>query len=459
MSLLASLLVVSLAQASDPIDEIVRQTMAQQHVPGMAVLIKKGDKILKRQAYGVASVELNAPFKEDTIFETGSIGKTFTALAAMKLVEQGKLDLKDKLKQHLSQTPAAWEAITLHHLITHTSGLPEYVLFDGLRLDQEFERAKWWEIMAPKPLDFSAGTQFQYSNSNFYLLGLIIEGITKTSLSEYVNKEVIAPTGLKSTRYRLTNDVIPGLADGYFNFDNRLGRAGISSDSSAFGAGGLVSTIDDTAQFLKAVHEGKVVSKKTLELMQTPNRLPNGRKTQYGLGWFVRKVNGQPMVSHGGNSVGYSAGMAYFPNQDLTVALGANVYAISGDGLAIRFATVFEDALKPKPPIKASDPDLSFSEKLVGALQALGGGDIRQDMLDQDMKDRLATPRGQMGLPAMRAYASIDSFEFCGTEDDAPDTIYIYRLHKGQQTFVARFTVTKDKRIYTVSVSTEEPAK
>lgn len=457
MSLVASVFALALVQAqADPIDAFILQTMEQQKVPGMAVLIKKGDRVIKRKAYGVASVELEVPFKETTVYETGSIGKTFTALAVMKLVEEGKLSLDDKLKKSVPETPDAWAHISLKQLITHTSGIPEYVLFDGLRLDQNFEAPKWWEVMSSKPLDFVSGSQFQYSNSNFYLLALVIEKVSGKNFEDYVDEVVIKPCGLKNTLYRTSGTVIAGIADGYFNFENRLSRAGLSGESANFGAGGLASTVDDTALFLKAVHDGKVVSKATLAKMQEPNRLANGRKTIYGYGWFVRSVNQQPMVSHAGNCVGYSAGMAYFPKQDLTVALGANVYAISGDNLAIRLATLLEPDLKPKKPVAQKDPTPELSDKLIAALKALGGGDTKHALFDKDMQERLSTPRGQMGLPGFRQYAQLDKFEFCGTENDDPDTVYIYRLFKGERTFVARFTVTKDKLVYTVGVSVEE---
>lgn len=456
MPLAAALAFVALTQAqADPVDALITQVMQQQHVPGMAVLVKKGDTVIKRKAYGLASVEWNAPFTEDTLFETGSIGKTFTALAAMKLVEQGKLDLSKKLKDFLKETPEAWGAVTLNHLITHTSGLPEYVLFDGLRLDQEFERPKWWEIMSPKPLDFEPGSQFQYSNANFYLLALVIEQVAGQPFNQFVMENVVKPCGLENTKFRLAADVIPKMSEGYFNFENKLSKAGTGSDASGFGAGGMYSSIDDIATFLKAVHDGKVVSKETLAKMQTANRLANRRKTIYGQGWFVRQVSGQPMVSHGGNCVGYSAGMAYFPEQDLTIAVGANVYAISGDNMAIRIAGLVEPALAPKKPIKKEDPDGAFSQKLIDALKALGGGNTTHAMFDKDMQNRLATPRGQMGLPGLRQYAEIDSFEFCGTEPDDPDTLYVYRLKKGERTFVANFLVTEGKQIYSIGVSPE----
>lgn len=457
MSLLAAACLLLAAQANDdPIDAFVRQTMEQQHVPGFVVLVKKGDQVLKRKAYGVASVELGVPFAEDTVFETGSIGKTFTALAVLKLVEQGKLDLASTVKTHFPQAPEAWAAITLQQLLTHTSGLPEYVLFDGLRLDQSFERDQWWSIMKDKPLDFVPGTQFQYSNTNFYLLGHVVEHVSKTPFREFVMNEVVKPCGLsEATRYRTDGAIVPKVADGYFNFGNTLTRASLGTDSSGFGAGGMVSTVDDLARFLEAVTDGKVVKTDTLKLMQAPNRTANGRKTMYGQGWFTRQVAGQLMVSHAGNCVGYSAGMAYFPRQDLTVTLGANVYAVSGDNLAIKIAQLVEPSLVPAKPVKRDDSEAEFSAQLVGALKALGGGDTKNALFDEDMKNRLATPRGQMGLPAMRAYAELDGFEFCGTEPDDPDTVYVYRLKKGDKSFVARFTVTKDKKIYTISVSPE----
>src|SRR5579862_5173057 len=166
LAVLFALAATYLASA-DKVDDVMRAQMKANHVPGAELLIKKGNKVLKRTAYGLADIELNVPMKPDMLLETGSIGKTFTAVDVMRLVEAGKLSLDDSVTKYVPEGSPAWDGITVRMLITHTSGIPDYALVDGLRLTEQWEIPAFLKKMPTLPLDAKPGASWQYSNSNY----------------------------------------------------------------------------------------------------------------------------------------------------------------------------------------------------------------------------------------------------------------------------------------------------
>ena len=455
--MLSTLLLVAVAQSQDAeaIDRAVRQEVERQAIPGLSLLVMKGGKTVLRTAYGKANIELDVPAVPENVYNAGSITKTFTALTAMSLVEEGKLSLDDTVSKHVSRAPEGWSAITVRNLLSHTSGIAEYALVEGLGLIDEYTRETWWEKIGPMPLDFVTGKRFAYSNSNYTVLSEIIEKVSGKPYYEAVRERVIEKAGLKSTKFRQTNEIIAMTATGYMKVGDGMIVSPSEASSSAFGAGGLVTTVDDLAAFLVAVHAGKVVSKETLRAMQTPNRTSDGRKTSYGLGWFVRDVSGSPMVSHGGNTAGYSASMAYFPSQDLTVTLMGNVYAFGGDSLAILVARAIEPGLRPIVYEEKSDPDPALTKSLFEAFGTLIDGSTDSAMFDPEYRGQLESPRGRMGLGGYAQYRGYEGPAFLDRRAEDPDTVYLYRIRKGEAAFRVTFTVTKERKVFAVAVARE----
>jgi CubicO group peptidase (beta-lactamase class C family) len=306
------------------------------------------------------------------------------------------------------------------------------------------------------PLDFAPNVRFAYSNSNYTVLSQVIEKVSGKGYYEAVQERVIAKAGLKNTKFRGSNEIIPRMASGYFKVGNDLIVSPLEATNSAYGAGGIVTTIDDLAQFLRACLDGKVVTKATLAKMQTPNRTADGRKTGYGLGWFVRDLNGHAMVSHAGNTAGYSASMAYFPDSDLTVTLAGNVYAFSGDGMAIAIARLIEPSLRPAVLTEKSDPNPALTKSLFDAFGALIEGKTDSPVFDKEYRGQLETPRGRMSLGGFAQYRDYEAPKFLDRKAEEPDTLYTYRIKKGDRTFRVVFTVTKDNKVFSVGVQRED---
>jgi D-alanyl-D-alanine carboxypeptidase len=454
--MLATLLLFATSQDTAAIEALVKSEVERQGIPGISVLVMRDDQVLLRDAYGKANIELDVPATPDNVYNVGSIAKTFTALTVMSLVEEGKLSLDDKVSKHVAKAPESWSEVTVRNLLSHTSGIPEYALIEGLGLIDEYTREFWWEKIGPLPLDFKTNTRFAYSNSNYTVLSEVIEKVGGKPYYEAVKERVFDKAGLTNSKFRQTNEIVPKLATGYYKAGNTMIVSPSEASSSAYGAGGIVTTVDDLAKFLHAVRDGRVVSPSTLKQMQTMNRTADGRKTTYGLGWFVRDLNGHPMYSHGGNTAGYSAGMAYFPDENLTVVVAGNVYAFSGDAMAIAIARAVAPELRPLKLTEKTDPNPDLSKTLAAALGSLIEGKTDNASFDADYRGQLESPRGRMGLAGFAQYRDYEGFSFLDKRQDDPDTLYTYRIKKGERTFRVVFTVTKAQKVFSIAVQRED---
>lgn len=290
--------------------------------PGAVVLVVKDGKPLLRKAYGLANVELRVPNRPEHLFRIGSVTKQFTAAAILLLAERGKLALADDITKYLPGYPTHGHKITIEHLLTHTSGIPSYTSlleFRGkavLDLTHDEMMALWKD----KPLDFPPGTKWQYSNSGYYLLGVIIEKVSGMPYADFLDKNIFRPLGLAHTRYDKPEDIIPDRAAGYDGTEKKLTNASYLSMALPFAAGALVSTVDDLARWSAALWDGKLISKASLQRMTTPYKLNNGETTGYGYGLGISALEGHRVVSHSGGINGFQSDVLVLP-EDRVVAV------------------------------------------------------------------------------------------------------------------------------------------
>lgn len=439
--------------AADKVDDLMKVEMKRENIPGAVVLITKDDKQVKRSAYGLADLELGVKTTPDMVFESGSIGKTFTATVIMQLWEQGKISLDDPLSKYVDGTPDTWKEITITNLLSHTSGLPDYALVPGLGLIEQWTLQDWMRTMTKLPLDFPTGKSFAYSNSNYLLLGVIAEKIAGKPIIDLRGAGVFKPLGMDRT-YTANDQIVPGRARGYWPGDQGLVNGPLIV--GGWGDGGEMNTCEDLAKFEKGFREAKLLKPETVAMMQTSRKLPNGRKTHYGFGWFARTVNGHAFISHGGNTGGFGCSMTRVPEKHLTIVVMTNQANVSGDGLAQKIAFAYDPDLGPKPLVESTDPDPDLSAKLKAALIGLANGDTKQETLDPEYVASLATGRGQMILPQFAPLKEIASFSYCMTETDDPDRIIRYRVKTKDHTYIAGFLVTRDKKVFAASVRLEK---
>lgn len=269
-------------------------------LPGVAALVLKDGKPVLRKGYGMANVELGVPVRPEHVFRIGSTTKLFTATAIMLLVDEGKIALDAPVSRYLPDAPKQWDKVTIEHLLTHTSGIPNLSMDSGYwrttaRLEHTLD-----ELVAPartRPLDFAPGTRFAYNNTGYHLLALILEKVSGSEFFDFLDRRIARPLGLKHTGPGDDKQFHPGLVTGY--------QAGPRpampiANSNLHAGGGMVSTVDELAAFMLALQAGKIVSPASVRRMNTSHVLPNGEATGYGLGEWVRTVNGHRLVGHGG---------------------------------------------------------------------------------------------------------------------------------------------------------------
>jgi serine beta-lactamase-like protein LACTB len=248
----------------------------------------------------MANIELGVPAQPGHVFRIGSTTKLFTATAVMLLVDEGKLALDAPVSRYLADTPPHWDKVTIEHLLTHTSGIPNLSMDSGYwrttaRLDHTLE-----ELLAPirpRPLDFAPGASFAYNNTGYNLLAMVIEKASGMDYFAFLDERIAKPLKLRHTREGSDKQLIPGLVTGYRSGPS---PAWLLASSNLHAAGGLVSTVDDLGAFMLALQAGRIVSPAGVQRMNSPYRLANGKTTGYGLGTWVRTVNGKRVVGHGG---------------------------------------------------------------------------------------------------------------------------------------------------------------
>lgn len=433
---------------ADDVDDLIKHEMDVRHIPGMSVLVTKDDKVVKRAAYGKASLELDVPMTVDNVMETGSIGKTFTATVIFQLIEEGKLALTDTLGKRLKECPEPWKDLTLQMLLTHTSGIPDYALVPGLGLIEHWTKADWLKKMPTLAFDFKPGSQFAYSNSNYWLLGFVAEEAGGKPILDLVRERILDKLDLKHSYVADELTIIPYRASGYLRDNGQLLNGPFIAPG--YGDGSWINSCEDLAAFEKGIREGKLLKPETVAMMQTAFRLPNGRKSAYGYGWFVRDVNHVKLVSHGGNTAGFFASLFRVPSSKLTIVLEGNVEDIGGDSVAQKVAELYVPEIRFVKLPESKDPDPSLTLKRLEVLHSLAASAPEESMMDPEMIARLKTGRGRMVMGTFARFRDVDKLAYLASEKDDPDTVIKYRAKLGDKYYLITFTVTKEGKVYSV---------
>ena len=301
------------------------EEVAKSYTPDNAfmgtVLVTDGDQILLDKGYGMAVLEWNIPNTPDTKFRLGSITKQFTAALILLMQQDGKLNINDPVSKYLPDAPKAWEKITLANLLGHTSGIPNFTSF------KEFgawsASAHTWDeeyaFFKDKPLDFQPGTKFDYSNSNYEVLGGILEKVSGKKYGDLLRERIFAPLAMNDSG--LDNDqlVLPKRAQGYSPGPKGLTVARSESMSVPFSAGSIYSTTGDLLKWEHGLFGGKVLSPESLKAMTTPG------KGDYALGVMVTTQDGMKVVEHGGGIEGFNTNLIYVPEKRICIVVLANV--------------------------------------------------------------------------------------------------------------------------------------
>lgn len=324
--LFISILVLARAQDASRMDQIVQSYVSARTFMG-TVLVARGGEILFSKGYGMANLEWDIPNSPSTKFRLGSVTKQFTAASILLLEERGKLQVQDPVKKYMPDAPAAWDKITIFHVLTHTSGIPSFTSFPDYSQTEPFETTpeKLVARFRDKPLDFEPGEKWSYSNSGYVLLGYLIEKISGQSYSTFVQENIFTPLGMKDSGYDSNSRIIPHRASGYTPDKGVPVNAGFIHMSIPFSAGSLYSTTEDLLRWERGLFGGKVLSAASLQKMTTPF------KQDYAFGLGVHTAGGHKVIDHGGGIEGFNTHLAYYPEDKLTVIVLANLNGPASD--------------------------------------------------------------------------------------------------------------------------------
>jgi CubicO group peptidase (beta-lactamase class C family) len=322
--------------------------------PGATVIVTRDGKEIFRKAYGLANLERQQPMRADMTLRIGSVTKQFTAVAVLMLAEEGKLKLDDEVTKYLPDYPVHGERITIEHLLTHTSGIPNYSGNRDFLAERHLPATpeQMTRYFKTEPLDFKPGSKWAYSNSGYILLGAIIEKASGQPYADFITKRILQPVGMNDTAYEGQEPRRFDYASGYSQQQGKLVAAAALHPSKTYAAGALVSTASDLARWDAAISQGKLLRADSWKRAFTPATLASGKSTNYGYGWESGKLQGLSMSAHGGNINGFSTYTMRVPSEKLFVAVLSNAeYGIvQPDVVATKAAAIAIG--KPLPDFK-----------------------------------------------------------------------------------------------------------
>jgi CubicO group peptidase (beta-lactamase class C family) len=447
------------ADLTTQLDELVKAHFTPGK-PGAAVLVKKGERVLLRKGYGMADLELAVPMRPEMIFRLGSVTKQFTAAAIMMLVEEGRLSLQDDVHKLVPAYPAHG-VITIEQLLTHTAGIPNYTEQPAFRKRgrEDLSHEELLATFKDLPLEFAPGEKWSYSNSGYYLLGMVIEKVSGQSYAEFVDARIFKPLGMSHTSYGDVPRIIAGRVAGYDREGDKYSNAEPLSMKLPFAAGALVSSVDDMALWDRAISDGKLLKKESWERVFTAAKLKDGSSTHYGFGWIIGDWQGHRVVSHGGGIPGFNTAIVRMPEDQVVAIVLCNALpaAKDPDDLALKLAALAIG--KPMIDPKAIALDRAVLDRYVGVYRI----DDKQRVVIRRDGDHLTLQRTGSPLlelsaesqtrfflkdtPLRIAFAVDGEGHVTGIDVTQPDGSVSHRARTGEPLPAERVAVAVDAKV------------
>jgi CubicO group peptidase (beta-lactamase class C family) len=349
----------------------VRAELARRRIPGISVAILRGDSLLLARGWGEANVEHHVPATDSTIYQSGSVGKQFTSALVLRLAGEGRLGLEDPISKWLPEGPPSWRRITVRHLLTHTSGIPDYA-DSTLDYHRDYTDGELVRLAAGLHPLFEPGARWSYSNTGYLLLGVIIHRLTGVFYGDLLRSQVFEPLGMRTARIISESAIVPNRADGY-----RLVRGSlqhqewVSPSLNTTADGSLYLTVLDLARWAVGLNHRRLPGADGLRQSWTAVRLNDGGSYPYGFGWSLDQQRGYPRIGHTGSWQGFKASIQRYPEQDLTVIALANLAQARPEAVTLAIAGILEPALTPPHVAKAALPGAAPSQPIPALLQDL----------------------------------------------------------------------------------------
>ncbi|CAF0796835.1 unnamed protein product [Adineta ricciae] len=338
------------------IDEYIRSEMKKQKIPGLSMAIIKNNQMVYGQGYGYSNLEHQIPAKLETVYQSGSMGKQFTALAVMILVERGLINLDTRVKEYLHDAPKAWKNITVRHLLTHTAGTTDYP--SDFDYQQDNDEDTMWKMIKKIPLDFQPGEQYSYSNLGYVTLGILIGRVTGEFYGDFLQKNIFQPLGMKTARIISESDIVANRASGYELVNGKVkNQEWVAPSLNSFADGALYLSIYDMVRYEVGLNSNAILKKQTsFDQMWTAVKLNDGTTYPYGFGWSTDEtINGLRVVKHGGTWQGFETFIVRVLNANVTVVVFANLDEADPETMATHILEMYDPQFALKPSVDGEE--------------------------------------------------------------------------------------------------------
>ncbi len=405
---------------ADAVDDFLQGQMQRLQIPGVSIAIVRDGQIVRAKGYGLANVELDVPVKPETVFQSGSVGKQFTAMAVMMLVEEGKLGLDDPIAKYFPNAPVTWQGITVRHLLTHTSGIKDWESKTDIDYRKDYTEDELVQVAMTLAPDFAPGTEWSYSNTGYVLLGVLVHKVSGKFYGDFLAERVFSPLGMTSTRVMSESDIVPNRAAGYTLDHGKLqNQEWVSPSLNTTADGSLYVTALDLVKWDAALWAHRFIKPESYEVMWSPVKLQDGTTYPYGFAWAFDVQRREPVIRHSGSWQGFKSAIVRYPGPKLTVILLANLGDSELDtmSLATTVAGLVEPALA-WPDANAADIDPSPvrtaqlravlqswakgepSPGMAKGLRGMASGSARDKAERDDLQHQLAASKGLVFLAA-----------------------------------------------------------
>jgi serine beta-lactamase-like protein LACTB len=330
VGLLLSLACGVLAQSLPPhvvrqIDVLVEQARTTDQLPAVSVAVALNGQVIFRKAYGWADLENNVPATPDSLFRTASVAKPMTAVGALELAEQGKLDLDAPVQKYCPAFPQKQWTITTRQLLGHLSGIRAYQNREIYSTVHYVNTVDGMSFFKDDPLLFEPGTKFNYTTYGYTVVGCVVEGASGEKFSDYMAEHVFKPAGMDHVAVDDVYTIIPHRVAGYDKLNGKIINMPLNDTSYKIPGGGYVASAEDLVKFGSAVMMGKLLKPQTVTSMWTPQRTRDGKETRYGLGWGKADLDGETIYAHSGDQPGTRTSLFVIPTRKMAFAVMINL--------------------------------------------------------------------------------------------------------------------------------------
>jgi len=443
------------------IDRYMAAEMRREDVPGVAVGIYSRGQILLAKGYGLANIELKVPVKAETIFQSGSVGKQFTSAAIMTLVEEGKIGLDDSIVKYFPNAPQSWQAIRVKNLLSHTSGLSEYETDERvgpggpfyIRLDlTEDELVNKIEAL---PFEFKPGDKWDYRNTNYVLLGVIIHKVTGSFYADYLRERIFKPLGMNSTRLISEADIIPNRSSGYEHKGEIIqNQSWVSPTFNSTADGALYFNVLDLAKWDAALYGTKLLRQSSLDRTWTVFLLNDGKPNEgnYGFGWDITSVNSHKQIDHGGSWQGFRCHILRYPDDGISVVVLANADSARPEQFAHVIAGIVNPALVLPKLVAIEDKQPELARRLRAFFDQIAAGRDVKEQLSPRLAERLSPEVRENVAAQLKPVWPSDRITLVSRTEKDGGTVSRYRIEKGNESRIVRFGLGADGKVATIGI-------